>query len=184
MARLVYSMLASLDGYIADEQGDFSWAVPDDEVHAFVNDLQRDVGTMLLGRRMYQVLAAWEDMDIRDEPRPVVDYKALWLDTDKVVYSTGSPEIRTARTRVERTFEPDAIRELKATADRDVSIGGPTLAAQALKAGIVDEVSLFLAPMIVGGGTRALPEGYRAPLELFEERRFGGGFVALRYRPR
>jgi dihydrofolate reductase len=184
MARLVYSMLASLDGYVADEQGDFSWAAPDDEVHAFVNDLQRDVGTMLLGRRMYQVLAAWEDMDVRDEPPPVVDFKALWLDTDKVVYSAGSPEIRTARTRAQRTFEPDAVRELKATADRDLSIGGPTLAAQALGAGIVDEVTLFLAPMIVGGGTRALPEGYRAPLELIEERRFRGGFVMLRYRPR
>ena len=184
MARLVYSMLASLDGYIADEQGDFSWAVPDDEVHAFVNDLQRDVGTMLMGRRMYQVLAAWEDMDVRDEPAPVVAFKALWLDTDKVVYSAGPPEIRTARTRVERTFEPGAVRELKAIADRDLSIGGPTLAAQALEAGIVDEVTLFLAPMIVGGGTRVLPEGYRAPLELIEERRFGGGFVMLRYRPR
>ena len=184
MARLVYSMLASLDGFVADEQGDFSWAVPDDEVHAFVNDLQRDVGTMLMGRRMYQVLAAWEDMDVRDEPPSVVDYKALWLDTDKVVYSGGSPEIRTARTRVERTFEPDKIRDLKATADRDLSIGGPTLAAQALAAGLVDEIALFFAPMIVGGGLRALPDGYRAPLELIEERRFGGGSVMLRYRSR
>lgn len=182
MARLIYSMLASLDGYVADEQGDFSWATPDDEVHATINELERGVGTMLLGRRMYEVLAAWEDLDPTGEPAPIAEYKAIWLEADKVVYSASAPEVRTGRTRLEPTFDADAVRAWKASADRDLSIGGPTLAAEALKAGIVDEIRLFLAPVIVGGGLRALPDGYHASLELVEERRFGGGFVMLAYR--
>ena len=182
MAGLIYSMLASLDGYVADEQGDFSWATPDEEVHAVINGLERGVGTMLLGRRMYEVLAAWEDMDLAGEPAPIAEYKAIWLETDKVVYSGGRPAIRTARTHLEPNFDADAVRAWKASADRDLSIGGPTLAAEALKAGLVDELRLFLAPVIVGGGLRALPDGYRTSLELVEERRFAGGFVMLAYR--
>jgi dihydrofolate reductase len=182
VARLIYSMLASLDGYVADEQGDFSWATPDDEVHAYVNELERSVGTMLLGRRMYEVLAAWEDIPLEGEPAPIAEYKAIWLETDKVVFSGSGPEIRTGRTRLEPTFDADAVRAWKASADRDLSIGGPTLAAEALHAGLVDHIRLFLAPVIVGGGLRALPDGYRASLELVEQRRFEGGFVMLAYR--
>jgi dihydrofolate reductase len=175
-------MLASLDGYVADERGDFSWATPDEEVHAVVNELERGIGTMLLGRRMYEVLAAWEDMDLEGEPSVIADYKAIWLETDKVVYSRGRPAIRTARTRLETAFDADAVRAWKASMDRDLSVGGPTLAAQALQAGLVDEIRLFLAPVIVGRGLRALPDGYRASLALVEERRFAGGFVMLAYR--
>ncbi len=182
MARLIYSMLASLDGYVADEQGDFSWATPDEEVHAFVNELERSVGTMLMGRKMYEVLSAWEDMDLEGEPPSIAEFKAIWLATDKVVYSGGSPEIRTTRTRLEATFDADAVRSWKTTADRDLSVGGPTLAAHALRAGLVDEIRLFVAPIIVGGGLRALSQGYRTTLELVEERRFASGFVMLAYR--
>jgi dihydrofolate reductase len=182
VAKLVYSMLASLDGYVADEQGDFSWAAPDEEVHAFINELERSVGTMLLGRRMYEVLSAWEDMELEGEPAPISEYKDLWLATDKVVYSSGAPEIRTARTRLERGFDAEAVRVWKASAERDLSIGGPTLAAHALMAGLVDEIRLFLAPVIVGGGLQALPYGYRTSLELADQRRFEGGFVMLDYR--
>jgi dihydrofolate reductase len=174
-------MLASLDGYVADEQGDFSWAAPDEEVHAYLNELERGVGTMLLGRRMYDVMSAWEDMALEGEPAPIADYKAIWLATDKVVYSSGSPEIRTARTRLERAFDADAVRSWKASAERDLSIGGPTLAAHALAAGLVDEVRLFLSPVIVGGGLRVLPVGYRTSLALLEQRRFAGGSLMLRY---
>jgi dihydrofolate reductase len=182
MARLVYSMLASLDGYVADEHGDFSWATPDEGLHAYITEVQRGIGTMLLGRRMYDVLSAWEDMDTRDEPAPIAEYQALWLASDKVVYSGGSPEIGTARTRLEGVFDADAVRTWKAAADRDLSIGGPTLAASALAAGLVDEIRLFLAPVVVGGGRRALPDGNRVSLELVEERRFDSGFVMLHYR--
>jgi dihydrofolate reductase len=182
MARLIYSMLASLDGYVADEQGDFSWATPDDEVHSFINELERGVGTMLLGRRMYEVLSAWEDMELEGEPPPIADYKAIWLTADKVVYSTSSPAITTGRTRLAPAFDADAIHAWKASADRDMSIGGPTLATRALEAGLVDEIRLFLAPVIVGGGLAALPDGYRTSLELVDERRFASGFVMLSYR--
>lgn len=175
-------MLASLDGYVADAQGDFAWATPDEEVHAAANDIERGVGTMLLGRRMYEVLSAWEDMDTRDEPAPIADFQALWLATDKVVYSGGSPDIRTSRTRLAHAFDGQAVRAWKASAARDLSIGGPTLAAHALAAGLVDDIRLFLAPVIVGGGLPALPAGYRTSLDLVEERRFAGGFVMLHYR--
>jgi dihydrofolate reductase len=184
MARLVYTALGSLDGFVADEQGDFSWAVPDEELHAAVNDLERDTGTMLLGRRMYQVLSAWETMDVRGEPAVIADYAAIWKRADKIVYSGSSPAITTARTTLRTVFDPEEVRALKASASRDLGIGGPTLAGRALAAGLVDEVQLFLVPMIVGGGRRALPEGVRMPLELAEERRFASGAVLLRYRPR
>jgi dihydrofolate reductase len=179
MARLLYSAITSLDGYIADADGRFDWAAPGEEVHAFVNDLERPVGTYLYGRRMYDVMRVWETMD---DPEPVMrDYAEIWRAADKVVYSTTLDAPTTARTRVERAFDPEAVRALKAGARRDLSIGGAGLAAHALAAGLVDEVSLFLNPIVVGGGTRALPDGVRLPLELADERRFAGGVVYLRY---
>ena len=179
MARLIYAALASLDGFVADEDGDFGWAAPDEEVHSFVNDLERDVGTHLYGRRMYEVLVAWETMD---DPAPVMrDYAAIWRASDKVVYSRTLDEPSSTRTRIERDFDPGAVRRMKDSAERDLSIGGPNLAAQALAAGLVDECHLLLTPVVVGGGNPALPAGLR--LELLDERRFGGGVVYLRYRP-
>jgi dihydrofolate reductase len=175
---LVYSALASLDGYIADTEGRFEWAAPDADVHAFVNDLERGVGTMLLGRRMYEVLAVWETMD---EPEPEMrDFAEIWRAADKVVYSRTLETVATARTRIEREFDPEAVRTMKA--EGDVSIGGPELAGHALRAGLVDELQLLISPILVGGGTAALPDGVRRELELVEERRFGNGVVFLRYR--
>ena len=182
MARLTYLMLASLDGYVADEQGKWDWAEPDEQVHALVNELERPVGTHLYGRRMYEVLVAWETLSLDDQPSFIRDYAEIWRSADKVVYSSTLDAVSSARTRIERSFDPAAVREMKATADRDLSIGGPNLAAQALRAGVVDEVSLFLAPVIVGGGTRALPDGVRVDLESVDERRFDNGFVYVRYR--
>ncbi len=182
MPKLIYSMLASLDGYVADRDGRFGWAEPDEAVHAFVNDLQRGVETYLLGRRMYEVLVAWETMDVRDEPAPIRDYQAIWKDTDKVVYSRTLDAPSSARTRIERDFDPEAVREMKASAGGDLAVAGPELAAQAMRAGLVDEWHLFLSPIVVGGGTRALPDDVRVPLELVDERRFGNGTVYLRYR--
>jgi dihydrofolate reductase len=179
MAKLIYSAIASLDGYIEDENGKFDWAAPDEQVHAFVNDLERPVGTHLYGRRMYEVLVAWETMD---EPEPVMrDYAEIWRAADKIVYSRTLEEPSSARTRIERDFDPEAIRQLKATADRDLAVGGPTLAAEALRAGLVDEVQLFINPIVVGGGKPALPDGVRVPLELIDERRFDSGVVYVRY---
>jgi dihydrofolate reductase len=183
MAKLIYSVIASLDGYVADEDGNFDWAAPDEEVHRFVNDLERPVGTYLMGRRMYEVMRYWETADtVPDQPAHMVDFARVWQDADKVVYSRTLEEPSTARTRVERDFDPDAVRRLKAAADRDLTVGGPALAAQALAAGLVDECHVFLAPILVGGGTRAFPDKLRVPLELLEERRFSNGTVYLRYR--
>ena len=161
MARLIYSALASLDGYVADADGSFEWAAPDEEVHTAVNDLERSIGTFLLGRRMYEVLVAWETMDTADEPASIKDFAEIWRAADKIVYSRSLETASSARTRIERTFDPDAIRQMKATSERDLGIGGPDLAAQAFRAGLVDEVQLFLSPIVVGGGTRALPDGVR-----------------------
>ena len=182
MARLIYSAIASLDGYTADASGSFEWAAPDAEVHAFVNDLERDAGTYLYGRRMYETMAVWETMDVAAEPQPMRDYAEIWRAADKVVYSRTLAEASTPRTRIEREFEPDAVREMKAAAGRDLSIGGPGLAAHALRAGLVDELQLLLVPVVVGGGTRALADGVRRDLQLLDERRFAGGVVYLRYR--
>jgi dihydrofolate reductase len=177
--RLIFSAIASLDGYVADAQGSFDWSMPDDEVHAFVNDLERPIGTYLYGRRMYEVLSAWETID---DPAPVArDFAQLWRAADKVVYSTTLAAPSTARTRIERAFVPAAVRAMKAAAQRDLTVGGPGLAAHAFAAGLVDEIQLFLSPIVVGGGTPALPDGVRLPLELAEERRFGNGVVFLRY---
>ena len=182
MAKLIYAALASLDGFVADENGNFDWAEPDADVHAFVNDLARPVGTMLLGRRMYDVLVAWETMETADEPAPIKDYAEIWRATDKVVYSKTLEKASSAKTRIERSFDPDAVRRMKEEAARDLSIAGPDLAAQAIEAGLVDEIQLFLSPIVVGGGTAALPKGVRVTLELLDERRFGNGTVFLRYR--
>lgn len=167
---------------MADANGNFDWSVPDAEVHAFVNHLERDAGTYLYGRRLYDVMAAWETMTLEDEPDFARDYARIWRAADKVVYSTTLDAPRTAKTRIERAFEPAAIGRMKAAAQRDLTVGGPTLAAQALKAGLVDEIRLFLSPVAVGAGTPALPAGVRLALELLEERRFGNGVVYLRYR--
>ena len=182
MARLTYTALASLDGYVADADGNFDWAAPDEEVHAAVNDLERSSGTFLLGRRMYEVLVAWETMDTVDEPASIKDYAEIWRAADKIVYSRSLETVSSARTRIDRAFDPDAIRQMKATSARDLSIGGPDLAAQAFRAGLVDEVHLFLSPIVVGGGTRALPDDVRVRLELQDVRRFGNGVVYLQHR--
>ena len=184
MARLIYSVLMSLDGYVADEDGDFDWAVPDDEVHAFVNDLQRSIGTHLYGRRLYEVMRAWETMHtVPDQPAVVLDFAATWQAADKVVYSRTLEAVSTARTRLEREFDPEAVRRMKAASGSDLLVGGAELAAQAFAAGLVDDVHLFIAPVVVGGGTRALPEHVRLDLELIDERRFGNGMVYAHHRP-
>jgi len=182
VAKLIYSSIASVDGYVADEQGNFDWAAPDAEVHAFVNDLERSVGIYLYGRRMYDVMVAWETMPTEDQPDVIRDYAEIWRVADKIVYSTTLETAASDRTRIERSFESEAVRQLKQSAPRDLSVGGPGLAAHALAAGLVDECHLFVAPVIVGGGTRFLPEGLRLDLELVEERRFGNGTVYLQYR--
>jgi dihydrofolate reductase len=185
MARLIYSAIASLDGYVADEHGAFDWAAPDDEVHAFVNDLERPVGTYLYGRRMYEVMVFWETVHTLPDQRAVAqDFAKIWRAADKVVYSRTLESVSSARTRLERDFDPDAIRELKARADRDITVGGPELGARAIEAGLVDELQLFLVPVVVGAGKRALPDGVRTALELLDERRFGNGTVHLRYAAR
>jgi dihydrofolate reductase len=183
MARLVYSALMSLDGYVADEDGNFDWAVPDDEVHAFVNDLQRPIGTHLYGRRLYEVMRAWETIHtVPDQPAVVLDFAAVWQVADKVVYSRTLDAVSTTRTRLEREFDLEAVRRMKAASDSDLLVGGAELAAQAFAAALVDDVHLFLAPVIVGGGTRALPERVRLDLELVDERRFGNGMVYVHHR--
>jgi dihydrofolate reductase len=180
MAKLIYSALTSLDGYIADEEGNFDWAEPDEEVHRFVNDLERPVGTYLYGRRMYEVMVAWET--ITDQQPVIQDYAEIWRAADKVVYSKTLETVSSARTRLERDFDPEAVREMKAQAGRDISVGGSDLAAQAIRAGLVDEYHLFLTPVAVGGGNPALPDNVRLRLELLDERRFGNGVVHLHYR--
>jgi dihydrofolate reductase len=183
VAKLIYSALASLDGYVADEDGRWDWAVPDEEVHTFVNDLTRRAGTHLYGRRMYEVLVAWETMHTHpDQPQHILDFAEIWQAADKVVYSKTLEEVSSARTRIERDFEPDAVRQLKASAERDLVVGGPNLAAQAFRAGLVDECHLFVAPAIVGGGNQSLPDDVRLDLELLDERRFANGMVYLGYR--
>jgi dihydrofolate reductase len=181
MAKLIYSALTSLDGYIEDEDGKFDWAEPDEEVHTFVNDLDRPVGTYLLGRRMYEVLVYWETIDLADQPPFVRDFAEIWRAADKIVYSKRLEAVSSARTRIEREFDPEAVRRMKAAAERDLTVGGPELAADAFKAGLVDELHLFVSPVVVGGGKQALPDDVRLGLELLDERRFGNGTVHLRY---
>ena len=183
MANLIYSAITSLDGYVADEEGNFDWAEPDQEVHSFVNDLERPVGTYLYGRRMYEVMRAWETVDT-DQSAVAEDFAEIWRAADKIVYSRTLETVSSARTRIERDFDPEAVRQLKARSERDISVGGPDLAAQAIKAGLVDELDLFVTPIVVGGGKRALPDNVRVELELLDERRFGNGVVHLHYRTR
>ena len=182
MARLIYPTICSLDGYVADAAGHFDWGEPDEEVHAFVNELERPLGTCLYGRRMYEVLVVWETMALEGEPEVIRDFAEIWRAADKVVYSRTLEGVASERTRLEREFDPEAVRRLKGEAKRDIGIGGPELAGQALAAGLVDELQLMVAPVLVGGGKRALPDGVRVELEPVEERRFGSGFVFLRYR--
>jgi len=183
MGKLIYSALTSLDGFVADEHGNFDWAAPDAAVHGVVNDLMRPVGTHLYGRRMYEVLVAWESDDILvGQPPYMQDFAKIWRAADKIVYSRSIERVSSARTSIERVFDPDAIRRLKEELDRDLAIRGPDLAAQALRVGLVDEVHLFLNPIIVGRGNPALPDDLRLPLELMAERRFPNGVVYLPYR--
>jgi dihydrofolate reductase len=182
VARLIYSSIASLDGYTADADGNFDWAAPTREVHAFVNDLEREIGTYLYGRRMYETMAVWETLDVSADPGPMRDYAEIWRAADKIVYSHTLAAPSTPRTRIERELDPAAVRDLKAGAVRDISVGGPGLAAHALRAGLVDEIHLLLVPVVVGSGTRALPDEIRIDLELAGERRFASGVVHLAYR--
>jgi dihydrofolate reductase len=182
MARLIYSAITSLDGYVADGHGNFDWAAPDEEVHAFVNDLERPIGAYLYGRRMYEVMAFWETMNLADH-RPVSqDFARIWRAADKIVYSRTLETMSTARTRMEREFNPEAIRQLKAQASSDMSVGGPTLASEALRVDLVDECHFFVTPIVVGGGTPSLPRNVRIKLDLLDERRFTSGVVHLHYR--
>jgi dihydrofolate reductase len=183
MAKLIYSAIASLDGYTEDEEGKFDWAEPDEEVHQFINDLERPVGTYLYGRRMYETMAVWEtDPAFAAHSGPMRDFAQIWTAAEKIVYSRTLETAPTRRTRIERSFEPKAVRQLKAAADRDLAVGGPDLAAHAFKAGLVDECHLFLAPVAVGGGKPGFPDHVRLELELLAEHRFDGGMVHLRYR--
>ena len=185
MANLIFSAIASLDGFTVDSNGEFDWAAPDEEVHAFVNDQERAIGTYLYGRRMYETMVYWETAATGDdEPTVARDYAEIWRAADKVVYSSTLAEVSSPRTRLEREFDPAAVRRLKEAAERDLTVGGPGLAAHAFGHGLVDECHLFLNPVSVGGGTPALPAGRRVELELLAERRFGNGVVFLRYRVR
>jgi dihydrofolate reductase len=174
-------MITSLDGYVSDREGRFEWGAPDEEVHAFVNDRSRPVGTFLLGRRIYDVLVAWETIDLAGQSPAIRDFAGIWRAADKVVYSRSLDAVSSARTRIEREFDPEAIRLLKEESRSDLALGGPALAAQAFRAGLVDECHLIVAPVVLGGGTRALPDDVRLELALLEERRFGNGMVQLRY---
>jgi len=181
MGKLIFAAITSLDGYVADEDGKWDWSRPDEEVHRFVNDVQRPIGTHLYGRRMYKVLAAWETMGGPEEPDVINDYAEIWRAADKIVYSKTMETVASERTRLERDFDPKAVSELKDGAARDLIIGGPSLAARAFEAGLIDECHLFISPVIVGGGNQALPDGVRLDLELLDERRFGNVAVYLRY---
>ena len=180
MAKLIYSAISSLDGYVADEEGAFGWAEPDGEVHRFINELERPIGTYLYGRRLYETMVVWETLG-DDQPGYIRDFAQIWRAAEKIVYSKTLASASSAKTRIERTFETDAVRALKARASSDLSIGGSELAAEAIGAGLVDEFHLFLAPVVVGRGQRSLPD-LRLELVLLDERRFAGGFIYLRYR--
>jgi dihydrofolate reductase len=183
VVKLIYATIASLDGYVADEDGEFGWAAPDEQVHAFINDFERGLGTYLYGRKLYEVMRYWETVDAASG-RPTVeqDYAQIWQATEKIVYSRTLRSVSSARTRIERDFDAEAIRREKARAGSDIGVGGPGLATLALEAGLVDELRLFVVPIVVGGGTRSLPDHVRLELELLDERRFDGGMVYLHYR--
>lgn len=182
MAKIIYSAITSLDGYMEDEEGNFDWAAPDEEVLSFVNDLERPVGTYLYGRRMYETMVYWESAHTIEEPTCVRDFQKLWQAATKIVYSTSMETASSNKTRIEREFDPRVIQEMKAASERDITVGGPDLAAQAFKAGLVDECQLFLTPVVVGGGKPSLPNNVGLQLELLRERRFRSGVVFLHYR--
>jgi dihydrofolate reductase len=185
VANLIYSAITSLDGFIEDEDGSFDWAAPDEEVHGFINDLERPAGTHLYGRRMYETMLVWEtDPSLAADSPLMQDFALVWQAADKIVYSRTLAAVSTRRTRLERDFDPQAVRQLKAASGHELLIGGPELAAQAFRAGLVDEMHLFIVPILVGNGKRALPAGLRLELELMDERRFVSGVVFLRYRVR
>lgn len=183
MAKLIYDAFTSLDGYVADEHGNFAWAeLLDEEVFAFINNRERQIGTYLFGRKMYETMAVWETPEvIPNLPATALEYAPIWRAAEKIVYSGTLQAVSTAKTRLERTFEAEAVRELKAGATRDLAVGGPALAAHAIRAGLVDEYHLLIAPVIVGGGNPYLPGKVRLELELFDERRFPNGLVHVRY---
>lgn len=182
MGKLIYSAITSLDGYVEDEWGTFDWAAPDHDVHAFVNDLERPIGTYLYGRRMYETMVFWETVSSgTDHPAVIGDYAEIWRAAEKLVYSRTLSAVSSARTRIERDFDPEAIRRLKESSGSDLSVGGAELAGRAITAGLVDECHLFLAPVLIGGGKRALPDNVRVPLELVDECRFRNGVVHLHY---
>lgn len=182
MAQLIYSAICSLDLYIADADGSFDWAAPDEQVHAFVNEQERSVGTHLLGRGTYDTLKVWDTFGSESDAADAIrEYHEIWMSADKVVYSTSLDAVETQRTRLERTFDPAAVRAMVDASERSLSIGGARLAAAALRAGIVDCIDLYLNPVLVGGGTSALPDGVRLDLELQSTQRFDNGVVYLRY---
>lgn len=182
MAKLIYSMLTSLDGYVSDASGNFDWSAPAEDIHAFVNELSRSFGTYLYGRRMYEVMKFWGTAHtVPDLPAVFRDYADVWQATDKIVYSSSLENVESERTRIERTFDPEAVRRLKAESDRDLTVDGPHLAAQAIRAGLVDEYQLYVNPTIVGGGNRFFPDGVHVDLELLDDHRFSNGVVYLRY---
>jgi dihydrofolate reductase len=183
MGKLIYSMITSLDGYVSDADGDFGWGTPDEELHRFVDELSRSIGTYLYGRRMYETMVFWETADRDpDSPAFVGEYARTWRAAEKVVYSTTLDEVRSGRTRIERSFDADAVRALKERSELDITVEGPHLAAQAVRAGLVDEYQLYVGPVVVGGGNRFFPDGVRADLELLDEHRFANGVLYLRYR--
>jgi dihydrofolate reductase len=182
VAKLIYAAIASADGYVEDKEGTFGWGAPDDEVHAFVNDLERPIGTCLYGRRMYETMVSWETVSTGGDQAAVTrDFAEIWRAAEKIVYSRTLQTPSSGRTRIERDFDPAAIRRLKESSARDISVGGAELAGEAIAAGLVDECHLFLVPIIVGGGKRALPDDVRVQLELLAENRFRSGVVHLRY---
>jgi dihydrofolate reductase len=184
MAKLIYFMPTSLDGYIADETGSPEWSRPDEEVFAFINDLCRPIGTYLYGRKNYETMAVWETPEVFPDPTPaILEYARIWKTADKIVYSRSRESVSTPKTRLEREFDPQAVRELRARSAHDISIAGPTLAAHAIRAGLVDEYQLLIVPALLGGGRRILPANVQTRLELVDERRFASGTVYLRYRP-
>jgi len=185
MAYLIYSAISSLDGYIEDPDGKFEWAMPDEEVHRFINNLERAAGTYLYGRRMYEIMRVWEtDPSLAAQSPLMRDFATMWQAAAKIVYSKTLEAVSTRKTEIERNFDPEAIRQLKEAAEHDILIGGPDVAAHAFRSGLIDECHLFLTPILVGGGKQALPNNVRLELELLEERRFGNGMVFLRYRVR
>jgi dihydrofolate reductase len=185
VGKLIYSAIASADGYVEDAAGSFDWAAPDDELHCFVNDLQRPAGTYLYGRRMYQTMLYWETADtVPGQPPSVREFTGIWQAAEKIVFSKTLASVSSARTRIERNFDPGMVRHLKSATGHDMTVGGADLAGQAIKAGLVDELQLFLVPVAVGGGKRALPNGVHSDLELLDTQRFASGAVYLRYRPK